>query len=46
MPVSPGRSIATVVEAAARKQLLKIMGFDTTRELVEHLPTKSEYVKK
>ena len=26
VPVSPGRSVATIVEVAARNQILKIMG--------------------
>ncbi len=39
VPVSPGRSIAAIVEAAARKQLLRIMGFDMTRQILENLPT-------
>ncbi len=37
VPVSPGRSVATIVEVAARNQLLKIMGYPTGRELVEDL---------
>ena len=32
VPVSPGRSIATIVEVAARNQIMKIMGFDPARE--------------
>lgn len=29
IPVSPGRSVATIVEVAARNQILKIMGYDS-----------------
>ncbi|MBI5599317.1 MAG: HPr(Ser) kinase/phosphatase [Deltaproteobacteria bacterium] len=37
VPVSPGRSVAAIVEVAARNQLLKIMGYSTSRELIENL---------
>ncbi|MBI5560199.1 MAG: HPr(Ser) kinase/phosphatase [Deltaproteobacteria bacterium] len=37
VPVSPGRSIAAIVEVAARNQLLKIMGYNKTKELIENL---------
>ena len=32
IPVSPGRSVATIVEVAARARILKIMGYDSSRE--------------
>jgi HPr kinase/phosphorylase len=32
IPVSPGRSVATIVEVAARDRILKIMGYDSSRE--------------
>jgi HPr kinase/phosphorylase len=32
IPVSPGRSIATIIEVAARDRILKIMGYDSSRE--------------
>ncbi len=35
IPVSPGRSVATVVEVAARNHLLKLMGYDTSRQFKE-----------
>ncbi len=31
IPVSPGRSVATIVEVAARNQILKIMGYHSSR---------------
>ncbi len=37
VPVSPGRSIATIVEVAARNQILKIMGQVPGRELLFNL---------
>ena len=37
IPVSPGRSIATIVEVAARNQLLKIMGYHSAIEFNKDL---------
>lgn len=37
IPVSPGRSIATIVEVAARNQILKIMGFHSALEFRKQL---------
>ena len=37
MPVAPGRSIATLVEVAARNQLLKARGYHPARELTDRL---------
>lgn len=37
IPVSPGRSVATIVEVAARNQILKIMGHDSAKALDAHL---------
>ncbi len=37
VPVSPGRSVATIVEVAARNQLLNIMGYPTGEKLLENL---------
>ncbi|HHL39026.1 MAG TPA: HPr(Ser) kinase/phosphatase [Deltaproteobacteria bacterium] len=37
VPVSPGRSIATIVEVAARNQILKIMGYNSAREFARRL---------
>lgn len=37
VPVSPGRSVATVVEVAARNQLLKIMGHHSALEFKKNL---------
>ena len=37
IPVSPGRSVATVVEVAARNRILKIMGYDPAREFAMRL---------
>ncbi|BAI80517.1 HPr kinase [Deferribacter desulfuricans SSM1] len=37
IPVSPGRNIAIIVEAAARNHLLKLMGFDAAVELNEKI---------
>ena len=37
VPVSPGRSIATIVEVAARNQLLKIMGYHSAIEFNKDL---------
>ncbi len=37
IPVSTGRSVATIVEVAARNQLLKIMGHHSAKNLEAHL---------
>lgn len=37
MPVAPGRSIATLVDVAARNELLKARGYNPARELTERL---------
>lgn len=37
IPVSPGRSVATIVEVAARNQLLKIMGYHSALEFKKKL---------
>ncbi len=37
MPVAPGRSIATLVEVAARNELLKASGYHPARRLTERL---------
>lgn len=37
VPVSPGRSVATIVEVAARNQILKIMGHHSARALQKNL---------
>jgi len=37
MPVAPGRSIATLVDVAARNQLLKARGYHAARALTERL---------
>ncbi|HLC17766.1 MAG TPA: HPr(Ser) kinase/phosphatase [Thermodesulfobacteriota bacterium] len=37
VPVSPGRSVASIVEVAARNQILKIMGKHSARELESSL---------
>lgn len=37
VPVSPGRSVATIVEVAARNQILKIMGHHPARALKSEL---------
>ena len=37
IPVSPGRNIAIIIEAAARNHLLKLMGFDAAYEFNEKL---------
>lgn len=46
IPVSPGRSVATVVELAARNQLLKIMGYDTYKKFREEHEAKMYGMKK
>jgi HPr kinase/phosphorylase len=35
IPVSPGRSVATIVEVAARNRILKIMGYDSSKVFEE-----------
>ncbi|MEE9613375.1 MAG: HPr(Ser) kinase/phosphatase [Thermodesulfobacteriota bacterium] len=40
IPVSPGRSVATIVEVAARNQVLKIMGYRPGTELEKRLRAK------
>ncbi len=37
IPVIPGRSVSTIIEVAARNQILKIMGQNPTRELQMNL---------
>jgi HPr kinase/phosphorylase len=37
LPVRPGRSIATIIEVAARNQLLKAQGHHSAREFQERL---------
>jgi HPr kinase/phosphorylase len=37
IPVSPGRSVATVVEVAARNRILKIMGYDPSKKFESHI---------
>jgi HPr kinase/phosphorylase len=42
MPVAPGRSIAMLVEVAARNHLLRSRGRHAARELVERLERRLE----
>jgi len=37
MPVAPGRNLATLVEVAARNQLLKSRGLNAARDFVQRL---------
>jgi len=37
MPVAPGRNLATLVEVAARNQLLRSRGLNAARDLVKRL---------
>ena len=37
MPVAPGRSVATLVEVAARNELLKAQGYNAARTLTSRL---------
>ena len=37
MPVAPGRSLAVLVEVAARNQLLRARGLNAARDLAERL---------
>ncbi|MBI5233012.1 MAG: HPr kinase/phosphorylase, partial [Deltaproteobacteria bacterium] len=46
IPVSPGRSVATIVEVAARNQILKIMGYNPAGELEAHLNTLIKHTEK
>ncbi|TAN61994.1 HPr(Ser) kinase/phosphatase [bacterium] len=45
VPVSPGRSMATIVEVAARNQILKIMGHHPARALKNQLDGAMKGVK-
>ena len=45
VPVSPGRSVATIVEVAARNQILKIMGHHSARNLKTHLESVMKGMK-
>jgi HPr kinase/phosphorylase len=40
MPVAPGRSLAILVEVAARNQLLRVRGLNAARDLVERLDNR------
>ena len=42
MPVAPGRSIATLVEVAARHELLKARGYHPARALTDRLAARRE----
>jgi HPr kinase/phosphorylase len=42
MPVAPGRSVAMLVEVAARNQLLRVRGRHAARELTERLERRLE----
>jgi HPr kinase/phosphorylase len=42
VPVSPGRSVATIVEVAARNQILKIMGHHPAKEFEARLKSAME----
>jgi len=42
MPVGPGRNLATLVEVAARNQLLRMRGINAARELVARLDATLE----
>jgi len=42
VPVSPGRSVAVIVEVAARNQILKIMGYGPSKALIEGLTLMDE----
>ncbi len=46
VPVSPGRSVAAIVEIAARNQLLKIMGHHSSKELIESLTIPDKRLEK
>ncbi|MEF3255373.1 MAG: HPr kinase/phosphorylase, partial [Deferribacterales bacterium] len=42
LPVSPGRNMAVIIEAAARNHLLKLMGYDAAKEFQDKLTKKME----
>lgn len=46
IPVSPGRSVATIVEVAARNQILKIMGHNSAKTLEAHLDNAMKGLKR
>jgi HPr kinase/phosphorylase len=46
VPIRPGRSIATIIEVAARNQLLKFMGHHSARELTERLSSQTARARK
>lgn len=46
IPVSPGRSVATIVEVAARNQILKIMGHHSAKNLEMHLDSAMKTSRK
>lgn len=46
VPVSPGRSVATIVEVAARNQILKIMGHHSARDLEQDLDERLRHGRK
>jgi HPr kinase/phosphorylase len=41
MPVAPGRSVATLVEVAARNELLKAQGYNAARTLTSRLGARA-----
>jgi HPr kinase/phosphorylase len=40
LPISPGRNIAIIIEAAAKNHMLKMMGYDAAKELQRRLLKK------
>ncbi len=46
LPVSPGRSVATIAEVAARNQILKIMGHNSAKTLEAHLDNAIKNLKR
>lgn len=46
IPVSPGRSVAPIVEVAARNQILKIMGHHSAKNLEAHLDSAMKNLNK
>lgn len=46
VPVSPGRSVATIVEVAARNQILKIMGHHPAKSLERELDNAMKVLRK
>jgi len=42
MPVAPGRSVATLVEVAARNELLKAQGYNAARTLTSRLGAQAQ----